>query len=83
MAQVRHAFVSAKSDDPDTTLVRPSNWNADHEGLVFVRKTVRTTINTDDSLNDDPHLILPLLASAIFAFEAYLAYARNSATAGS
>jgi hypothetical protein len=27
---VKHAFVSAKADDPDTTLVRPSNWNANH-----------------------------------------------------
>lgn len=27
---VTHAFVSAKVDDADTTLVRPSNWNADH-----------------------------------------------------
>lgn len=27
---IRHRFVSAKSDDADTTLVRPSNWNDDH-----------------------------------------------------
>ena len=26
----KHAFTSAKSDDADTTLVRPSNWNAEH-----------------------------------------------------
>lgn len=25
-----HAFVSAKSDGADATLVRPSNWNAEH-----------------------------------------------------
>lgn len=25
-----HTFVSAKSDDADTTLIRPSNWNAEH-----------------------------------------------------
>lgn len=25
-----HAFVSAKSDDADATLIRPSNWNAEH-----------------------------------------------------
>jgi hypothetical protein len=28
---VKHAFVSAKSDAADTTLVRPSNWNDDHD----------------------------------------------------
>lgn len=29
---IKHAFVSPKSDGPDTTLVRPSNWN---DGLVY------------------------------------------------
>jgi hypothetical protein len=28
---VRHAFVSAKADPPDTSLARPSDWNAVHE----------------------------------------------------
>lgn len=27
---ISHSFVSTKSDSGDTTLVRPSNWNADH-----------------------------------------------------
>lgn len=27
---VKHAFVSGVSDGADTSLVRPSNWNADH-----------------------------------------------------
>ena len=27
---VKHAFTSAKADDSDSTLIRPSNWNADH-----------------------------------------------------
>lgn len=31
---IKHAFVSAKSDGADTTLVRPSNWNADHTGTA-------------------------------------------------
>ena len=30
MAGVNHAFVTGKSDGGDATLVRPSNWNADH-----------------------------------------------------
>lgn len=29
---VKHAKVSLKSDSPDATLVRPSDWNADHAG---------------------------------------------------
>lgn len=27
---IKHTFVSAKSDGADTSLVRPSNWNEDH-----------------------------------------------------
>lgn len=27
---IKHAFVSPKGDGADATLVRPSNWNADH-----------------------------------------------------
>ncbi len=29
---VKHAFVSAKTDGADATLVRPSDWNASHSG---------------------------------------------------
>jgi len=30
MPNIKHVFVSAKTDGGDTTLVRPSNWNAEH-----------------------------------------------------
>ena len=30
MATITHAFVSGIADGVDTTLVRPSNWNANH-----------------------------------------------------
>jgi hypothetical protein len=30
MPNIKHAFVSGKSDGGDATLVRPSNWNAEH-----------------------------------------------------
>lgn len=33
---IKHAFDSAKGDPGDTTLVRPSDWNADHESPPFV-----------------------------------------------
>lgn len=32
-----HPFVSAKADGPDATLVRPSNWNANHTHIGFPR----------------------------------------------
>ena len=28
---LKHAFTCTLPDDPDTTVVRPSNWNAEHE----------------------------------------------------
>ena len=31
---IKHAFTSEKSDGGDATLVRPSNWNADHTGRI-------------------------------------------------
>lgn len=31
---ITHPFVSGKSDGGDATLVRPSNWNADHTGTL-------------------------------------------------
>ena len=43
-AQINHRFVSAIADDPDITLIRPSNWNdtlivtQGNEGEVFVRR---------------------------------------------
>jgi len=30
MPNIKHTFVSGKADGGDTTLVRPSNWNAEH-----------------------------------------------------
>lgn len=30
MSLVRHTFVNPHADGPDATIVRPSNWNADH-----------------------------------------------------
>lgn len=41
---VKHTFVSTKSDGTDNTLVRPSNWNAEHEitvssGTIVGRQT--------------------------------------------
>lgn len=40
---IKHKFVSARSDGGDTSLVRPSNWNADHDHVPFV-VTVATNL---------------------------------------
>ncbi len=48
-ATMNHKFVSAKADGPDPTLVRASNWNANHnwggavaDGQVLVRDSTQT-----------------------------------------
>lgn len=40
---VTHSFVSAKSDGGDATVVRPSDWNADH--VVEITKTITAIID--------------------------------------
>ena len=32
---IKHAFTNPKSDGADATIVRPSDWNADHSGSEF------------------------------------------------
>jgi len=36
MGNVKHVFTSPKADGGDATQVRPSNWNAAHEGAVEI-----------------------------------------------
>ena len=44
---LKHKFASAKSDGGDTTLVRPSNWNDEHDLLISTATIVgRTTAST-------------------------------------
>lgn len=49
MAKVSHTFVSGIADGADATLVRPTNWNADHtvdsDELVVVGETPSGVIN--------------------------------------
>lgn len=44
---LKHAFTSAKADGGDSTLVQPSNWNAEHTlSLATARLLGRTTAGT-------------------------------------
>lgn len=54
---VKHAFESAKGDGVDTTVVRPSNWNAEHTLLmatarILGRKTASTGAVEELDLTD-------------------------------
>jgi len=35
-SNVKHKKVSAKANDPDTSLIRPTNWNEEHLGAVEI-----------------------------------------------
>jgi len=72
MAQVKHAFVSAKADDPDSALVNPSDWNANHAGIEVIRKTALETVINSITLQDDDHLLLALAANEVWEFEGTL-----------
>jgi hypothetical protein len=39
--QVKHTFVSPKADGADATLVRPSDWNADHSVVFSVSAAIK------------------------------------------
>lgn len=61
---LKHAFTSAKSDGGDTSLVRPSNWNAEHNltcatAVVLGRTTAGTGAVEELNINllDDPIVI--------------------------
>lgn len=42
-----HAFASAKADPPDTSLIKPSNWNAEHSLTMASSRLIgRTTAST-------------------------------------
>jgi hypothetical protein len=66
---ITHTFVSGKADGGDSTLVRPSNWNADHSGMATVYKSADETVNNSATLQDDDHLILPVLANETWSFK--------------
>jgi len=48
---LKHAFVSGVADGADTTLVRPSNWNADHNFFLGYRTVTITTDTIADTDN--------------------------------
>ena len=45
---VTHIFVSAKPDDPDSSLVRPSDWNAAHAVAIAESDLSLSDLTTDD-----------------------------------
>lgn len=63
---ITHAFVSAIGEGGDANLVRVSNWNEDHAGLTWVRKTADETVSNSTTLQNDDHLLLAVAANEIW-----------------
>jgi hypothetical protein len=55
---IKHAFTSAKADGGDTTVVRPSDWNADHEVDVGGASLASRTDGTDPAAPAADHLLI-------------------------
>src|SRR5215213_8585127 len=61
--QVKHLFNNPKADLTDATVVRPSDWNADH----VVKLVSRTVTGTTDTITaaDDGGVVKYTSASAV------------------
>ncbi|KKL65227.1 hypothetical protein LCGC14_2157090 [marine sediment metagenome] len=67
--KIQHAFVSTKGDGGDPSLVKPSDWNEDHEGIVFVRKPSDESVLNSTALQDDDHLQFAVAENEEWIFE--------------
>jgi hypothetical protein len=50
MATITHTFINPKADSSDTTITRPSDWNAPHslDGIVVSDINRQITVSTLD-----------------------------------
>ncbi|MBA7476037.1 hypothetical protein ES707_11412 [subsurface metagenome] len=52
---IKHVFVSPKEDDGDETVVRPSNWNADHKLRITQDKLLKGAGSGAEPTEIDPY----------------------------
>ncbi|HUV85444.1 MAG TPA: hypothetical protein VMV86_07030 [Methanosarcinales archaeon] len=79
---IRHAFVSEKSNGDDTTLVRPSNWNADHTENEKIVSIASDVSNATTNFADVTGLTFNMLANKDYIFEAWLIFQSSSTSVG-
>ena len=78
---IKHAFTSAVADGGDATQVRPSNWNADHTGIVYCRKAADQSFSTT-TFNDSTNMALAVPGAGTYAFEFFVFFTTNATTVG-
>lgn len=61
----KHAFVSAKADGTDSTVVQPSDWNADHTITLAAGKVIGRVSGTNGAAQELPLAFDPSLQSMI------------------
>lgn len=78
---IKHAFVSQKSDGDDTSLVRPSDWNAEHTGFktVTITSDVQTT---STSLSDITGLSFNIEANKKYLVQFFIVFQTAATTTG-
>lgn len=73
---IRHSFVSGFADGGDATLLRPSDWNADHEGSAGFDPADAVLVV------DDCFSIFPTIADQVFAGAVTAVVVGTGASAG-
>lgn len=66
---LKHAFTSPKSDGTDSSLVRPSNWNAEHELTCAINRIlgrITPSPNPGDVEELTPAQVMEILAAAAY-----------------
>lgn len=79
---IKHAFTSLKGDGGDTTLIRPSNWNADHIGIITKVLTADQADITGITLVELASLTVPSLAAGTYVFQYFVIYQTTATTTG-
>jgi len=77
---IKHLFTSGVSDGADATLVRPSNWNANHDG--FWTNTVNADIVKSDTALADVTGLTFAVGVGTFILEAVIMSLAAAATTG-
>lgn len=62
---IKHKFTSPKADGVDSTVVQPSNWNADHDILLASGKVLGRMAATDGAAQELPLAVDPTGQSLI------------------
>lgn len=82
MPFVKHAFTNPKADGADTTITRPSDWNADHTGIQFTLLTADMGAKSDTALADVTSMSFTVAATTSYFFDFNVFWVAGATTTG-